>query len=295
PHLTRQASGQASGRQASGQPAGQPDLVVVLQCESFADPCTLGLPPDIHVPPLPGLARARAMATQYGMLEVSGFGAYTNRTEYGVLFGRNADELAFDQFDPFLTADRETKPALPDLFRKAGFETLYIHPYDLGFYNRDVMMRKIGFDTLQGQTDFTYTPTEKAPYIPDSYLAQRILETLETAHAPLFVYAVSIENHGPWQGETHPVGHYLHHLRNSDSMIDQLLSGLEHGGRTARFVFFGDHRPSIPGMTSPAAGRSTPYAVLDFPRTGQEPVEETISARQLHDIITGRPTRLPPT
>ncbi|MBO1324788.1 LTA synthase family protein [Acetobacter sp. TBRC 12305] len=271
---------------APALPAQLPELVVVVQCESFADPATLGLPPDIPVPPLPGLARARAMASQYGMLEVSGFGAYTNRTEYGVLFGRNAQELGFRQFDPFLTADTESKAALPYLFRQAGFETVYIHPYDLSFYNRNTMMREIGFEHLQGRDAFAYTPTATAPYVPDSDLAHRILDTLHASRKPLFLYAVSIENHGPWHDDTHPVHHYLHHLAHTDAMIDQLVTGLERSGRTARLVFFGDHRPSIPGMTSAGAGRSTPYAVLDFPPVPMEQAQKNISARQIHDIIT---------
>lgn len=63
---------------------------MIVQCESFTDPVTLFGDPALA---LPGLERARAMAWQSGRLLVSGFGAYTMRTEYGVLFGLPEEQL----------------------------------------------------------------------------------------------------------------------------------------------------------------------------------------------------------
>ncbi|MBE7212793.1 MAG: LTA synthase family protein, partial [Gluconacetobacter diazotrophicus] len=68
-------------------------LVVVVQCESFADPGWMRWPAGVAAPALPGLEAARARAHRTGRLAVSGFGAYTMRTEYGVLFGRGEAEL----------------------------------------------------------------------------------------------------------------------------------------------------------------------------------------------------------
>ncbi|MFT8475752.1 MAG: LTA synthase family protein, partial [Acetobacter orientalis] len=89
------------------------DLIVVVQCESFTDPQTLNLPDTVSVPDMPELERARSMASHYGALHVNGFGAYTIRTEYGILFGRSEQELAFQQFDPYLTAKHDTVFSLP--------------------------------------------------------------------------------------------------------------------------------------------------------------------------------------
>lgn len=69
-------------------------LVVIVQCESFTDPVELFGDPALA---LTGLERARAMAWRAGRLKVSGFGAYTMRTEYGVLFGFPEDQLGIDR------------------------------------------------------------------------------------------------------------------------------------------------------------------------------------------------------
>lgn len=57
--------------------ADRPNVIVIVQCESFADPIALTGDAELA---LPGLERARARAWQHGELLVSGFGAYTMRT-----------------------------------------------------------------------------------------------------------------------------------------------------------------------------------------------------------------------
>jgi hypothetical protein len=54
-------------------------------------------------------------------------------------------------------------------------------------------------------------------------------------------------------------------------------------------VFFGDHRPSIPGVTTPAGDRDTPYVIVRFSAGGGtvgravQPVD--LTPDQLHHAI----------
>src|SRR3546814_10576991 len=91
----------------------------MVQCESYADPAELFDDPALV---LPGLAAARASAWRQGRLLVSGFGAYTMRTEYGLIFGRDEADLGFRRFDPYLTAIGETSHALPIRLGRAKSE-----------------------------------------------------------------------------------------------------------------------------------------------------------------------------
>ena len=271
-------------------PSARParDIVVVVQCESFADPHRLGLGSDVTLPPMPGLDHARRIASAWGRLEVSGFGAYTMRTEYGVLFGRTEAELGFRYFDPFLTAGREKTFALPYRLGRAGYETVFMHPHNLGFYSRDRLMPAIGFDQLVGAEAFAHTPTFSMPYTPDCDVADAVLQRVSNATWPLFIYVVTMENHGPWpQAEGGGLGHYLRHLRGSDRMLDRLAKGLEATQQAATLVFFGDHRPSIPGSVVPGGERDTPFVVIDFPVAGASPVvgAESLTPAGLHDVI----------
>lgn len=249
--------------------APAPELIVVVQCESFADPVELFGEPSLA---LPALEAARAAAAQWGRLHVSGFGAYTMRTEYGVLFGRGEAALGFRRYDPFLTALGEASYALPARLAGAGWRSLFVHPHDMRFYGRDRIMPAGGFAELVGEEHFAARPAGGPRYVPDAEVAERILALARAAREPTLLYAVTIENHGPWAptGSAAPgraqsadlLASYLRLVRNSDAMLETLIAGLGTTGRPALLVFFGDHRPSIPGVAAPGGERHTPYVML---------------------------------
>ncbi len=243
-------------------------LVLVVQCESFADPHALGPAVASRAPPLPGLARARARAVRWGRLAACGFGAYTMRTEYGVLFGREEDDLGFRRFDPFLTATRDRSAALPIRLRGRIPSALFVHPHDLGFYGRDRLMPAIGFTALLGADAFPGA-ARRGPHVADAALGDRLEALIGAAHGPTLIYAVTIENHGPWKAGRLDRGGsgldaYLDHLSASDALLARLIDLLDARGRPAVLAFFGDHRPSIPGLVEPGDGRDTPFVLLRF-------------------------------
>ena len=259
-------------------PAPGPTLVIVVQCESFADPVVLA-----GAAPLPGLTRARAAAWQWGELHVSGFGAYTMRTEYGVLFGRDEAALGFRRYDPFLTASGEASYALSARLRGRGYRTLFVHPHDLRFYGRDRLMPAVGFERLVGEEAFAAAAPGTGRYVDDRTLGAALSALADAATAPTFVYAVTMENHGPWgkeriAGSPGGLDAYLRHLRGSDAMLGELIDHLERAGRRALLVFFGDHRPSIPGAITPGPERHTPYVIL---RLGDRPGQAGAAGRRV--------------
>ncbi|MGI4958702.1 MAG: LTA synthase family protein [Janthinobacterium lividum] len=268
------------------------ELVVVVQCESFADPETLGATIAARMPELPGLARARGRASRWGKLAVSGFGAYTMRTEYGVLFGREEDSLGFRRFDPFLTATRDSSAALPMRLRNRIEHALFVHPHDLSFYGRDVLMPAVGFTRMLGLDAFKGA-SERGPHVSDTALGDQLETLIRTTVAPALIYAVTIENHGPWKpGRLAPGGTsldaYLDHLCAGDALLDRLIDALDADGRRATLVFFGDHRPSIPGVIEPGADRDTPFVMLRFDagETRSSRVEpERLTPAGLHHAI----------
>lgn len=268
-----------------------PELIVVVQCESFADPVDIA---NGTADALPGLRAAREAAWQSGKLEVSGFGAYTMRTEYAVLFGRGEDALGFRRYDPFLTALGETSYALPARLKGAGYRSLFVHPYDMRFYGRDRLMPAIGFDRLIGEGGFTSAP-RTTRYIDDRTLGRKLTELVRDASGPTLIYAVTMENHGPWDsdaagGADSRLDAFLRHLRNSDAMLTDLIDGLKTAGKPALLVFFGDHRPSIPGIVTPGGERHTPYVMMRFDADGRpmtRDVRIALTPAMLHHTILG--------
>lgn len=248
----------------------RPELIVIVQCESFADP--VALTGDAALA-LPALERARRHAWQWGELGVSGFGAYTMRTEYGVIFGRSEEALGFRRFDPFLTALGERTHALPAKLADHGYRSFFVHPHDMRFYGRDRLMPAVGFTNLIGESSFP-APESGSRYVGDRMLGASLAELVGEAVGPTLIYAVTMENHGPWireskTGSPGGLDAYLHHLRNSDAMLADLIDCLSAAGKSGLLVFFGDHRPSVPGVTKPGGDRHTPYVMMRFTAAGE--------------------------
>ncbi|MEG3178438.1 LTA synthase family protein [Sphingomonas sp. RB3P16] len=272
--------------------AEPPQLIIAVQCESFADPVALTGDPARA---LPGLDAARAAAWQYGQLEVSGFGAYTMRTEYGVLFGRTEEALGFRRYDPFLTAHSETTYAVSAQLQHAGYRCSFVHPHDLRFYGRDRLMPAIGFDRLIGADDFAPVPDDGGRYVNDRALGATLSALVDETSGPAFFYAVTMENHGPWDKNREPgaaigLDAYLRHLQSSDAMLSALCERVALDARPALLIFFGDHRPSIPGIIEPGGARHTPYVMLRFDGAGNAIPGKgrvDLSPAELHHAMLG--------
>lgn len=272
-----------------GRRISNDELVIMIQCESFTDPAELFSDPALA---LPGLAAAREMAWQHGRLNVHGFGAYTMRTEYGVLFGRDQEALGFRRFDPYLTALGEAEHALPARLQSAGWQSLFVHPHDMRFYNRDKILPAAGFAELCGEDRFPPPGPGEGRYVTDAAMADEILALAHSAEQPTLIYAVTIENHGPWGSASRSADLrdcYVELVRRSDAMLARLNRELANLGRPATLVFFGDHRPSIPGVAEPGGDIHTPYVILRFDGDGQPLVRraspQDLSPADLHHTV----------
>lgn len=268
-----------------------PGVVVVVQCESYADPAELF---GSDLPKLAGLSLARSQAIRSGRLLVSGFGAYTMRTEFGVMFGIGEERLGLRRFDPFLDGVEAVSWALPQRLADAAWHRVFVHPHDLRFYGRDRLMRAAGYDRIIGEDEFAPPAPGAGRYVTDQAVCNKILEIVETSKRATLIYAVTIENHGPWPAAKGAAASsnqddYVSLLQRSDAMLLRLSEALAQAGRPAILCFFGDHRPSIPEVSEPGGDRHTPYAIVQFDAAGH-PVgtsgqSEDVTPAQLHHLL----------
>lgn len=237
-----------------------PDLVMV-QSESFFD--ARRLYSGVHPGLLGRFDALRSQALVHGLLSVPAWGANTMRTEFAVLTGIGDDALGVHRFNPYRRYARGVVPALPHRLRALGYRTVCIHPHPAGFFGRDRVFPGLGFDRFIDIDDFPCAPRE-GPYVADAAVTRKIAEVLAAADRPTFVFAITMENHGPLHLER--VGHadaqrlysappppgwedltlYLRHLTNADRMfgdLAELLDGRPSGGL---LCLFGDHVPSLP-------------------------------------------------
>lgn len=272
-------------------PGRDDQLVVIIQCESFTDPAALLGDPSLA---LPGLAAARRIAARHGRLMVPGFGAYTMRTEYGVLFGRDEEALGLRRFDPFLTAQGEASFALPNRLDPDTWTCIFVHPHDLRFYRRDALMPAAGFTRLVGEDDCAPPGPGEGRYVTDAAVGDTILALAREAVGATLIYAVTIENHGPWPAAAgaagaSPAAPYLALLAHSDALLARLMAELPQLARPVTLCFFGDHRPSIPGASEPGRERHTPYVLVRFGADGRPlaapPQAGDLTPAELHHAI----------
>lgn len=262
-------------------------VIVVVQLESFVDPMRLG------GPALPLMDILRTRATRYGRLRVPAHGAYTMRTEHAVLTGRPPESLGFGVFDPYLAQGGAEPTSLARTARGAGFESVFIHPFHRDFFDRAAVMRRLGFTRLVMEEAFAGAP-RIGPYIGDVALAERVLAEVQARTGPLFVFCVTMENHGPWKpgrlpGLDDPRAQYLHHVAHTGEAVERLIAGLE--GLPATLCVFGDHAPSLACCRPGFGGTATDYAVLHFDGGAAAPIRLDLTANALGRQLRAEVTR----
>lgn len=239
-------------------PRRRPDIVV-LECESFFDARRVSarVPADV-------LREFDELCAQgeSGRLTVPAWGANTMRTEFAFLSGIAAQSLGVHRFNPYRRFARRAVPTIASVLRGAGYRTVCLHPYPASFFGRDRVFPLLGFDEFIDLAVFGYAPRD-GPYVADAAVARKVAEQLRDDAMPLFVFAITMENHGPQHLEAGPGGDalavYLRHLRNSDAMLGAVAEALRSHDRASVLCLYGDHVPSLPAAYA-AAG-------FDDPRT----------------------------
>jgi hypothetical protein len=238
--------------------------LVAVQSESFFDPRQLysGIRPEV----LKEFDRLKADAMAHGKLKVPAWGANTVRTEFAFLSGIGEDKLDVHRFNPYRAiASGWEVPSLASYLKHLGYRTVCIHPYPASFYQRDRVYPRMGFDEFLDIREFDDS-MRFGPYIGDIAVADKVAALLREATGPVFVFVITMENHGPLHLEKvapsdidtlysvpPPDGCdnltiYLRHLRNADRMIGQLCQTIEHCKRPASLCWFGDHVPIMPAV-----------------------------------------------
>ena len=272
--------------------------LVAVQSESFFDPRPLysGIKTEV----LKEFDRLKLDAVAHGRLIVPAWGANTVRTEFAFLSGIDAAELGVHRFNPYraIVADWEVS-SLASFLRGLGYRTVCIHPYPASFYRRDLVCPRQGFEEFIDVRSFDMA-NRFGPYISDLALADKVAAILHEATCPVFVFVITMENHGPLHLErvalsdnnylysaAPPAGCedltiYLRHLRNADRMIASLRDILGSNKQPASLCWYGDHVPIMPTVykTFGEPNGEVEYCVWSNRRMGSREVRD-ISVQNL--------------
>jgi phosphoglycerol transferase MdoB-like AlkP superfamily enzyme len=190
------------------------------------------------------------------------------RTEFAFFTGRRPEEIGFDRYYPYLRSAPYGEHALPAALRKAGYDTVFIHPYYPDFFWRHRGLRPIGFDRLVMIEEFAGA-AKVGDYVADQAVAERLITEARAARRPTFLFAATMENHGPWDatrfdGLNDPICIFKRHLMNGDAMLATLMDTFQNWPGRVVLLFYGDHVPLLKAFADPFPDPRTDYVLLEL-------------------------------
>ena len=236
--------------------------ITVVQSESFFD--ARRLDSSINSDVLKYYDDCLSESALYGKLKVPAWGANTMRTEFSFLTGLKYEEMGLYRYYPYQYLHKMPIVSLAKLLQSQGYHCVCIHPHPASFFGRDRIFPPMGFDEFIDIKSFDTTHTF-GPYISDQAVTDKILEVNNKYnHKPLFIFAITMENHGPLHLEKttreeqqsyfskppidkiNDLTVYLRHLKNADNMVDKLTTEYRKDVKPHTICFYGDHIPSMP-------------------------------------------------
>lgn len=246
---------------AAAPAAGTAPDIVVVQSESLFDPARLrNVLSDRWLRQYHRLARRAS----YGDLIVPTYAGGTIRTEFEVLTGAPLGSLGGVQY-PWVELGADEYPGLARTLGAQGYRTVAIHPNAAAFWNRDRAYPALGFERFVDGAAFANSDIVGL-FVGDAALTDRIVAELAGDGPPQFVFAISMENHGPfdWRPGLDPAryaalpmpegldeggrawfGNYLYLLDDADRELGRLAEALMKRKRHTLLLFYGDHLPDL--------------------------------------------------
>ena len=240
------------------QPDFKPNIIMVMS-EAFWDP-TLMKNVSFSEDPIPFFHSLQQTQTS-GTLLSPVYGGSTANTELEALTGFSTQFLAGGVV-PYAQHINRPLEALPLILKRQGYTATAIHTYDNWFYNRNKVYEKLGFDKFISK-EFFNNPEYKGQYIRDTELIKMILTEIQATAKPDFIFALSMQAHGPYPSEEYPdntiniscntlspsskaiLSNYVNTVHDVDKSLAQLIQGLEQIEEPTLVIFFGDHLPLL--------------------------------------------------
>lgn len=232
----------------------EPYDIVVIMSEAFWDPTQL---PRVHFSADP-LPTVRAFSG--GQVFSPNQGGGTANVEFEALTGFSNAFLP-DGSWPYQQYIKSNFPSWMWVLKKNGYHTVALHPYQKWFWNRENVYKYLGFDSFKAIDSMPGLAT-RGPFVSDDALTDKIIEQLDDATQPTAIFAISMQNHGPYETARYPGKNrievessgldgaqalltYTKGVEDADAALHKLMGNLKARPRPTLLIFFGDHTPLL--------------------------------------------------
>ena len=196
----------------------------------------------------------------WGHAYTSVFGAGTSASEFEFLTGNSMAFLPSGSI-PYQQYILDESPSLASLLKAEGYDTLAFHPGERTSWQRNQAYPLLGFDAFKCGEDMDVPQTMEHGYVSDASDFAQIIWEFEHKEAgePLFLFNVTIQNHGAYTVADYPAQvqltdrpgaypmaeQYLTLANKSDQDFQALVDYFSQYDEPTIILMFGDHQPSV--------------------------------------------------
>ncbi len=238
----------------------RPNIIVIMN-ESFADMTALAdFKTNVEVMPF---IKSLTKNTVKGTLHASVVGGNTPNSEFEFLTGMTMGYLPSGSI-PYQQFVKSESPSIVSQLDELGYHTVAMHPYPASGWKRDDVYSYFGFEEMH----FLDVPGGSfvgkeylRNYVSDRGLYSKIYDVYEEKEAdtPLFVFAVTMQNHSGYTGQyrnfvpdvkvpiiatNEALTNYLSLVKRSDEAFKELVEYFAVKDEDTVILMFGDHQPN---------------------------------------------------
>lgn len=244
------------------QTAVKPDIVVLLQ-ESTVNPTIYQLNKQVKLPDLFMFQKDNWVSAQ-SPLRVQTFGGGTWLSEFSVLTGLNTDDFGARKNAVFYFIVDNLNDNLFRQLKSQGYYTVLLTPFNRNAYHAGYAYQKMGVDKIIQPQELGYPGSleENLWKISTQDMLGYLKEVLKTqTDKPIFVFSLTMFEHGPYDESHHDdyqiantldnsnaagkFSHYMEKIINSDPAIEDFAQFVAKREKPTLFLYFGDHQPNI--------------------------------------------------
>ena len=233
--------------------------VIVIMNESLSDLSVMGeFSTNMDVMPFISSLKENTVS---GYALASVYGGNTSNSEYEFLTGNSFAWLSPNSVPYHQFINSPAYSMVSYLKSVYDYECIAMHPYYASGWNRPVAYGHLGFDRCYFIEDFPQKNYVRG-YISDQEMFEYVIQTFEERKDhPLFIYGITMQNHGPYdyEGENYTqhislndydnefpeVEQYLSLIHETDKAVENLITYFQDVEEDVVIMLYGDHQPKL--------------------------------------------------